>query len=198
MAFNEWPWPYERLQRIRISNVFRNAMWRGYFRRLVQSVCSRFSTVAYHRRHSRERALRLSKIWTFPSQNPEDKPVQIPRSMPKLCALSSQAVSSKYGPSQLLHFLHNWSNDGNHSPNVQLKLWMWTELKCDLSKSLQLTQANYKNKRRRCLPIAPRRLVEARAAENQRLYDLHRALAAPTGLAHRSLFPRCQRHPPTR
>ena len=50
-----------------VANVFRNAMWRGYPRRLVQSVWSRFLFQRWHSTDIRVKELRVwfAKIWSF-------------------------------------------------------------------------------------------------------------------------------------
>jgi hypothetical protein len=59
-----------------VANVFRNAIWRGYSRRLVQSVWSRFLFQRWHATDIRVRELRswFSKVWRWLLTGPNRAP----------------------------------------------------------------------------------------------------------------------------
>ena len=62
--------------KLSVANVFRNAIWRGYSRRLVQSVWSRFLFQRWHAVDIRVRELRtwFAKVWKFLLSGPNRSP----------------------------------------------------------------------------------------------------------------------------
>ena len=76
-----------------VGNVFRNAIWRGYSRRLVQSVWSRFLFQRWHATDIRVRALQawFSKVWSWLQSGPHGKP---PAAWDKAIPLDEEHASS--------------------------------------------------------------------------------------------------------
>ena len=78
-----------------VGSVFRNAMWRGYPRRLVQSVWSRFLFQRWHSVDIRVKELRVwfAKIWSFLARNGAQKvPNPLKPSLPLSAMEGSIAV----------------------------------------------------------------------------------------------------------
>ena len=78
-----------------VGSVFRNAMWRGYPRRLVQSVWSRFLFQRWHSVDIRVRELRVwfAKVWSFLARNGAQKvPNPLKPSLPLSAMEGSIAV----------------------------------------------------------------------------------------------------------
>ena len=78
-----------------VGSIFRNAMWRGYPRRLVQSVWSRFLFQRWHSVDIRVKELRVwfAKIWSFLARNGAQKvPNPLKPSLPLSAMEGSIAV----------------------------------------------------------------------------------------------------------
>ena len=209
-----------------VGNVFRNAMWRGYPRRLVQSVWSRFLFQRWHSTDIRVKELRVwfSKIWTFlsktggqtrpdPSQHAETlrslepssflQVFGIPRNKeakPKPKPAPSnprQASSSSPVPSNPPVPPVTSATSAPLPPQQEQQRQPQPQRPTEV---MDVDEEDWRLKRRAEKRPAQKRpadpselqeqdeeafqlpLQEARAAENQRLYDLNRALAAPQAL----------------
>ena len=79
-----------------VATVLRHAMWRGYARRLVQSVWSRFLFQRWHSTDVRVKELRVwfAKIWTYLTKCGEKKPPEPTRAVPLIRVATAAAASS--------------------------------------------------------------------------------------------------------
>ena len=82
-----------------VGTVFRNAMWRGYSRRLIQSVWSRFLFQRWHSTDIRVKELRVwfSKVWAYLAQHVCDKRPEPSQPAPNLGSASNSRFLQAFG-----------------------------------------------------------------------------------------------------